>query len=149
MGEDFERNKNIMTKEEWALLEKALSGVFGSVELEVDGRRVSFERCLITKNRLGCMTYVDGKFNGVWLLAGRGHAESKYLQSRSRYLHTPKQRNEMKKMGKRFLTKYDWDPDKKIVQLDPIWPSGAAIRRYYQKTFTAIKLTKVNGVAHP
>lgn len=137
-----------MTKEEWELVENALSGIYGSVELEVDGRMVTFERCLVAKNRLGIMTYIDGGFKGLWLFTEKGHPESKYLQPKSRYQYKLKDRNEMKKLGKKFLTKYGYEPEKKLEHLSPIWLNGAAIRRHYQKTFSDIKLTKVNGVGY-
>jgi hypothetical protein len=138
-----------MTKEEWALVEKALGGIYGSVELEVDGRMVSFQRGLVGKDRLGCMTYIDGEFKGLWVSLEKGYPESKYLAPKSRYVYTLKRRNEMKKLGKKFLKEYGWDPEKKHEFVSLIWLNGAAIRRHYQKTFTAIKLTKVNGVDHP
>lgn len=57
-----------MTKEEWAAVEKALSGTYGSAKIKADEFEVTFYRTLVSENRLGILTYVNGVYrgNGSW-----------------------------------------------------------------------------------
>lgn len=134
-----------MTKEDWEQVDKALSGIYGRVELQVDGRKVSFCRTLVGKNRLSIVTYVDEKIHGEAWLQKNNHPDSRYWQPKSRYLWKPASRREMKKMGKRRLQTLGYDPDEKQHYFEPFWPNATAIRRHYQKTFESIELVEVVG----
>ncbi len=134
-----------MTKEEWESVEKALSGTYGQVKLKVDGREVTFLRALVSKNRMGIGTYVDGSLKGEWCGLGGEHPESRYLRPVSKFAWTDKQRRDMKKLGKKLLKEMGWDPDKKYHYFDPIWSNSTQIRRHYQKTFQSIELQEVIG----
>lgn len=134
-----------MTKEDWQKVEKALTGTYGFAKLQVDGREAHFQRELVTKNRLGIVTYIDGQWKGVWISAKEEYPEQKYLRKIEKYAWTPAQRAELKKWPKKMLKKYGYDPDKKRHYFSLIWPSANAIRRHYQKTFTSIELVEVVG----
>lgn len=139
-----------MNKAEWYLVEKALSGTWGSVDLEIDGFKITLQRGLISKNRLGITTYVNGWVRGAWILDFTLR-ESDFLRPTKRYIYSAKMRNDIKKLKKR-LTKHtveiarSLDPDKVYRGRSPFWGSVSGIREHYEKTFTDIKLIKINGV---
>jgi hypothetical protein len=140
-----------LTKEEWARVEEALSGIYGVVNLRVDEFQVTFQRRLISKNRLGIVVYVGGEMKGTWFGDEKPDCpEQRYLYPHSRYVYTAKSRAAQKKLikkwGKRFSKECgQGDPDQKTVCYKPFWPSATAIRRHYQKTFTSIELIEVVG----
>ncbi len=134
-----------MTKEDWARVEKALGGTYGYAKLQVDGREVTFQRGLVSKNRLGIGTYIDGAFKGVWLRSNTECPEQQYMRPASRFLWKEKDRVFFKKQSKAVLKKYNVDPNAKHHYFDPFWSSVTSIRRHYQKTFSSIELLEVVG----
>ncbi|MGE4406068.1 hypothetical protein [Pseudomonas sp.] len=136
-----------MTKEEWARVEKALSGTYGMARVKADEFVVTFHRRLVGKNRLAIVTYVDGYMKGEWIDAKDQHPEQRCLRPASRFMCRPKERAELKKLRKRVLKELGpaFDPDRKWHYFDPSWPSVTAIRRHYQKTFASIELQEVIG----
>ena len=136
-----------MTREEWAKVEKALSGTYGRAKLKVDGHEITFQRQLVDKNKLGVVTFVDGHFRGEWISADKPCPEQKFLRPGSRFTHKPKARAALKKIRKK--TREEWgdfyNPDSKWHYFSPSWPSVTAIRRHYQKSFQSIELVEVIG----
>lgn len=133
-----------MTKEEWKKIEETLSGVFGSVELMVNGHVVTFQRQRMSKNQLGTMTFVDGHYKGAWR---EGDEEAKYLRVVKRSLYSKKKLDELAKIyGKRQWKKEKDKYDKKYTFMVPVWFSVSGIRKHYEKMFKDIKLIKINGV---
>lgn len=134
-----------MTKEEWKQVDDKLSGLFGSVEMLVDGHTVTFQRQRVGKNQLGIMTFVDGHYKGAWK---EGDPEFKYLRMVAKSLYSPKKLKEFEKIyGKRQwkTVKDRWD--KKYIYGTPVWFSVSGIRKQYEKTFKDIKLLMINGEA--
>lgn len=136
-----------MTKEDWAQVEKALSGTYGMAKLQADDFAVTFQRRLVSKNRLAIVTYVNGVMKGEWICPEDVHPEQSCLRPASRYMCKPKERAELKKIRKRTLRALGpaFDPDRRWHYFDLSWPSVTAIRRHYQKTFTSIELIEVVG----
>ncbi len=135
-----------MNREEWDRVEQALSGVFGRIRLKVDGREVTFRRGLITKNRLGIMTYVDGTFKGAWMLPSHEAPESMFLRPQSRFVYTQKERKRFKRIRKKTLKELKIDPDKKMHSFTPFWNSVGSIRKHYERTFKDIQLLETGGI---
>jgi len=134
-----------VTKEDWAKVEKALSGTYGYAKLKVDGREVTFQRQLVQKNRLAIVTYVDGLIKWEAMEVKKEHPDASYWRPRSRFLHTAKSRAAARKLSKRLLKKIGGDPDEKFYFFDPTWTSVGAIRLHYKKTFESIELIEVVG----
>lgn len=136
-----------MTKEEWAAVEKALSGTYGSAKIKADEFEVTFYRTLVSENRLGILTYVNGVYRGEWFLADSAHPEQRCLRPASRYLCRPKERARLKKLSKpmRKTLGPAFDPDRRWHYFDACWPNATAIRRHYQKTFQTLELMEVLG----
>lgn len=134
-----------MTKEDWTKVEKALGGIYGHAKLKVDGRDVKFSRQLVSKNKLGIVTYVDGLIRWEAMDVKAKHPDSPYWRPRSRFFYTAKSRAAAKKMSKRLLKQLGEVPDKKFYFFDPTWPNATTIRRHYLKTFESIELIEVIG----
>lgn len=133
-----------MTKEEWKKVEDALAGLFGSVEMQVDGHRIKFVKTQVGKTRLEIMTYVDGWYRGEWKEAD---PEYRYLRQVTRNLFPPKIRKGYLKLGRKFLKEHNIDVDIKFNYATPLWNNFVLIRRHYEKNFTSIELVEINEVA--
>lgn len=136
---------SIMTKEDWEKIDKALGGLYGFAKLTVDGREIQLQRQRVSKNQLGIVTFVDGKFKGEWGLSSNEHPEQKFLRRVESFVYTEKTRKSWKRLSKRRQKEWGLDPDRKSHYFSPIWPSVTAIRRHYQKTFASIELIEVCG----
>lgn len=136
-----------MTKEEWALVEQAMSGTYGMARIKADEFVVTFHRRLYSKNRLAIMTYVDGVMKAEWIDSKNEHPEQRCLRPASRFMYRPKERARLKKLSKRLRKSLGpaFDPDWKWHYFELSWPNVTAIRRHYQKTFNAIELQQVTG----
>lgn len=137
----------MITKEEWARVERAVSGIFGRAKLKVDGREVLLVRERVSKNGLGVVIYVDGSWEGSWIGVAKDDCpEQRYMCPHPRFRYPAKFRKELKKAGKRFCKKYGWgDPDEKVLIYYPYATSLTPIRRHYQKTFRSLELVEVIG----
>lgn len=135
-----------MKKEEWDKVEKALSGYYGHASLKVDGRKITFQRQLVSKNRLGIVTFVDGEFKGIWCFGDKPSPETVYMRHHEKFKYTAGARREMKKFSKARLKALGYDPNEKRISITPFWPNVATIRRYYEKTFSDIRLLEADGV---
>ena len=136
-----------MTKEEWSKVEKALSGLYGSTKLLVDGHKITFRRVLVDKHRLGIVTYVDGEIRGEWYNADKPCPEQRFLRKATRFVHKPAVRAKLKKLwpkSRKPAGEY-WNPDAKFHYFLPWWTDATALRRHYQKTFQSIELVEVVG----
>ncbi len=130
-----------MTKEEWAKIGEALSGLYGIVALHVDGHEISFHRQRVGKNQLGIMTYVDGHYKGAWK---DGDPEYNYLRVVTKSFYSPKKLKELEKnYGKRQWKTVKDQYDKKYTYRTPVWFSVSSIRKQYEKTFKDIRLVRV------
>lgn len=134
-----------LTKEQWAEIEKTLSGLYGSVNLTVDGRRVTLNRQLVNKNKLGIVTYIDGRWEGKWMNPKNECPEQRYMRRMERLAYSAKTRASLAKLPKRYLKERKIDPGAKIHMYDISWSSVGSIRRHYEKTFTSIELRPDDG----
>jgi len=55
-----------ITKDQWALIEKELSGYFGSVKLSLDGRELTLKKEHFSDNQLCIVVYIDGQWCAAW-----------------------------------------------------------------------------------
>ena len=139
-----------MTPEQWQQVEKALSGTYGYAKLKVDGREVVFSRGMVDKNRLGIITYVDGRWEAKWISSKTEYPEQRFLRPHEKYIYPQKRRDEFKKLPARVRKELvksvlRFAIDEKRKWFSPIWHNTVQIRRHYQKTFTSIELVEVVG----
>lgn len=129
-----------MKKEDWAYVEEVLSGLYGSVDLKVDGAVITLQRRLIKKNQLGILTYVNGWIKGIWTDIEAGHPETQYLRPVSKLIYNAKERATLKKASKKTLKSLVIDPDARHNYVSLYWHSVSSIRKHYEKTFKSIEL---------
>lgn len=140
-----------MTKEDWKKVEAALSGTYGIAKIKADEFEVTFQRALVSKNRLGIGIYVNGWMKGEWYDPEKEFPEQRCLRLVSKFACKPKTRAELKKLGKTLGKKMTremgpaFDPDLKYHYYELTWPSVTAIRRHYQQTFQSLELIEVLG----
>lgn len=58
-----------MTAKDWKKAEESCKSIYGyGCDLCIAGRTVSIRRVQVSEGKLKLMTYIDGKFNGKWLI---------------------------------------------------------------------------------
>jgi len=140
-----------MTKEQWAEVEKALSGLYGRARLRIEGREITLARELVSKNKLGVVVYVDGEWKGEWIGVAKDCDEQRFMYPSRRSAYSTKERDRQKRLLKRFGKRWCkeqgiTDPNKKATIFLPFFPSATAARRHFQKNFSEIELVEVFGV---
>lgn len=142
-----EVSRKLPTKEQWQYIEAELSGLFGQVQLLVDGYHLTIVRTKTGKNKLGSLVYINGSIKGEWFKSHRLSDESPDLPEETRRFHRPcvralypaaKVASFEKRFGKRMTQKYGYH--EKLVHYSPEWPSAAALRRHLLKHNNNIEL---------
>jgi hypothetical protein len=143
--------RKVPSKEEWDRIIKTLSGVFGSVELLVDGYKVTAQRAQTKKNRLETMVYVNGYIKGEWY---RHHklndtaAESelpeetrRFLRPVTKSLFSPKKVSAFERScGKRAAKKHGFY--EKLILYVPYWSSARSFKNHLLKNNHNIEVLK-------
>lgn len=94
-----------LTKEQWAKVEQAISGIVGSASLLCDGYVVQLE-VMRSKQKLVIGIYIDGSMAGEWVTDPGTLPEQKFLPIRSRSRYSAKDLKDMEKsFGKRWMKK--------------------------------------------
>jgi hypothetical protein len=142
-----------VTKEQWAAVEKELSGPYGEVELLCDGYKVTAQIQNIANLKQGIVVYVNGVIKGEWM-KGEAEESRKFHREMKRYLYPAKHREEAKQKAKsrRFpadLRKYFADmATASITTWAPYWTNAKAFTRQLRKTCAEIQVVtiRLNGL---
>jgi hypothetical protein len=134
-----------MDKHEWQQVEQALSGTYGHVVLLAGGEEITLERGLVSKDRLGIVTWINGEFQVKWCSGRQSYPEQQFLRRRESLAYTGKMRAALLRMSKRQRQEIGYDVNKKYVTYPPLWTSFSALRRHYQQNFPDAKLVEVVG----
>lgn len=113
-----------LTKEQKVKLIEKLGLPWGRVELMCDGYRINLVVEWVSALKYRVITYVNGKWKGVWVSGIEDHPEQKFLNRKETPLAKPSDRARFEKaFGKRAAAR---DPrfSKKVVTYDPSWASG-------------------------
>jgi len=138
-----------ITKEQWAEIEKQLSGLMGRVDMLCDGYKVSAQ---VEKNKMTLVVtiYVDGYIRGEWLFNKNGsEIPLKFHQEKKRFGFSAKFRALLAKQAKsKYFNKDERDKaaaDSKKTSSHywPHWPNAKAFCRHIRKTCTSIELVKI------
>lgn len=138
-----------ISKEQWAEIEKHLSGVFGRVELLCDGYKITAE---IQKNKMKLVVsvYVDGVIKGEWIFnKGDSEIPRKFHQEIKRFAFSAKYRAHLIKSSKSKLytkemrAKDAADAVRTSSHWWPHWPNAKAFCRHIRKTCTSIEIVKI------
>lgn len=130
-----------MNKEEWALLERELSSLYGNAELAIDGYTVTFQTGLCDR-RLVIAVYVNGWMKGEWLIKKTEECTRFFRPiTVSRYKPSDKKRL-IKGFSKAQIKKYFPDIDAKGVYYTSHWLSYAPLKRHLIANNKSIVLVK-------
>lgn len=132
-----------LTNDQWAAIEKQLTGYFGRVELRCDGYQVVAVVEPIAALKLAIVVYVNGYWKAAWM-DGKAEEARKFHRETKRYLYSARQRDEAKKKLKSrrlHVTLRDWYvgvAEKSISTWAPYWTNAKAFTRHLRKTCTDI-----------
>lgn len=129
-----------LTKEDFDYIKKELTNhYFGSVELEIDGYKVTLTWGLRNPFSRVITTLVNDQLNPQWMDGDT--PESKFWRPASAFSYRPEFRKELRRLGKRYLKQQGVDPDKKRHYRSPYWTSFKTLFAHF-KTFENAKLIK-------
>lgn len=127
-----------LTAEEWKLIEKELSSIYGYVVLMIDGYKVTlaFQQYKVFKNVL--VIYINDYIRGEWLSKDCEERRRFYCCTKL-YVHTAKFRKSLKKLSKRTLKAMNIDPDVKFPVYRPYWTSFKALKAHLLRNNESIE----------
>ena len=100
----------MMTKEDWAEIERSLSFAGCGVHLDCDGYKLAIQRARLTKMRDCLVIYVNGVFKGKWMKEDC-QERRRFLCPREAFFYKPKarakQREMLKKWSKREIREFE------------------------------------------
>lgn len=139
----MEKTYRPIEAKDWDDIKRTMSGLFGMVNLRVDGYRVTLDRRLVSANRMTNLLYVNGYMKGEWL--------SKDCEERKRFMRpvtrslfrTRKPDAKMvKELGKRRAEKIMGElfDEKKFTAYMPEWPSIASFKKHLLANNTSIEI---------
>ena len=138
-----------ISKEQWADIEKQLSGLMGRVDLICDGYKINAQ-VEKSKMKLFVTIYVNGVTRGEWIFNESGsEIPLKFHQEKKRFIFSAKYRANLIKLSKSKLwskeerAKYAADAKATSSHWWPHWPSAAAFCRHIRKTCTSIEIVKI------
>lgn len=131
--------RKLPTKEEWAEIKERLSGVWGCVDLLIDGYQVSLHRGQVSTNTLGIAMYVDGWSKGEWFVfydedtpKELPEITKRFCATRKKAKYGAKHVKDMEKiLGKRKCKKNGWY--KKQISHEPWWRTAGPMIAHFKK----------------
>jgi hypothetical protein len=137
-----------MTKDEWALLERELSSLYGSAELTIDGYTVTFQTGLCDR-RLVIAVYVNGWMKGEWVV-NKTEECKRFCRPVVTNLFKPSERKRLTKgFSKSMIKKYFPNIDKKGEYYSPHWLTFAPLKRHLIANNKSVVLVRPALVAAP
>lgn len=139
----MEKTYRPVTAQDWADIKTAMSRVFGSVELRVDGYRVTLQRRLVSANRLTNVLYINGFMKGEWLIADC-QVRRRFMRPSTKSLFRTRKPDAktVKALGKRRAEKLmnDMFEQHKFTSYSPDWPSIASFKKHLLANNTSIEI---------
>ncbi len=128
-----------LTKEQWTQIETKLSGIFGLVDLLIDGYKVTFSIQKF-KMRLVIQVYINGWFKGEWLQNGGSEEARRFFFPKKYHLHSAKYRKLASRMSKKRRESLMPGWDKTHIVYWPWWTSFKALKAHLIKNNQSIEL---------
>lgn len=137
-----------ISKEQWAEIERQLSGSWGHVELICDGYKVSAEIQRIASLKLGITVFVDGVIKGEWLNDESEIPKKFHQEKKRRIAKSPMREWYIKNSKSRLWSKeeranYAAQAKATMSFWYPYWTNAAAFCRHIRKTCTSIEIVKI------
>lgn len=137
-----------ITKDQWADIERQLSGFLGRVELRCDGYEVVAAVKPVASLQMGIVVYVNGWIRGQWM-NGETEEPRKFHREIKRYVWSAKSRAEAaKKMKSRHVSAelreiYRRRTTASVSTWAPYWTNAKAFANRLRKTCTDISVVKI------
>ncbi|WP_293766361.1 hypothetical protein [uncultured Aquitalea sp.] len=140
-----------LTKEQKQELINKLSIPWGRVSLLCDGHKVDLVVKLCKGMRYRVATYVDGRWEGKWMLGSETYPEQKFLNKQVRPACKKKDKEAMEKaVGKRYFKKMCAEEPywtKTITVYDISWASGRSAINHLCKVCDSIQIAPEEATA--
>lgn len=133
-----------MTNKEWAATEKALQGLFGGVDFEIDGYTVQVRRERISESKLALCVYINGTISGKALME-ESDERIRFWQRCTRSLLSQKQKKDMAKWSKKRQAEFREKFSTEYVYYQPYFNSFKTMKATFIKNNSDIKITKIDG----
>lgn len=117
-----------------------LSHIWGCVTLMCDGYRVTLQVQRSKGMTYRVMTFVNGKWEGVWMSSETSHPEQKFMRKSVKPVFSSKAKQDMEKIfGKRYVAK---DPrfGKTMTLYHPDFASGKVAINHMCKVSESIQI---------
>ncbi len=117
-----------MTKEDWDKVKETLERLYCSVELKIDGYKITLRLERVSPYKNVIAIYIDGKMNGKWLMEDC-EERRRFLWKREKSVISNKVKNDIKKLPKKqqkyLLSEYD----KKYAYYYPYFISFSTLKK--------------------
>ncbi len=133
----------MIKKEEWEQIKKELSGIYGVVEFELDNKKITVAKRMISENKLALIVYIDEKIDYSLCLGDKeNEIVKKVWCKKTRSVYTAKEKASLIKIwGKREIKKHH-DLDKKSIGYSPCFNTYSVLERQYKKLKDLSLVTK-------
>lgn len=131
----------MITKDQWAQLEKEMLLTYGRAVLRADGHLLQLVVNQVKPRQFAIAVYVDGVIKGEYM-ASESPIGAKFFRPRTRCAIKPADlKGVRKKVQEQWKAKYTFTVH------DPFWTSVPAMRRHLTKTCQEIELVSCGYVA--
>lgn len=128
-----------MTKEEWKQAEEDLKFLFKTVKLNCDGYELALSLQRLDTYRNVIVFYVNGVFNGKWLLEDC-EERRRFFRKEKRSLLTAKGKAQFKKLSKKKQA--EWSDKFFYDVYTPYWTSFKSLKKHLTQNNESIELIK-------
>lgn len=127
-----------ITKEQWAEIEKKLTGLFVSLTFQLGDFKVTVQKERYKENRYCLVVYIDGIWRGTWMEPDNdekyGPVVKQVWRRRTFALYPPKRKAELeKRIGKRQARKLFPNLDKVHERWVPDFGTAKSLVRQFKK----------------
>lgn len=138
----------MITKEQWELIKKELSGFYGSVEFLLDDEKINVTRQRVSEDSLGIIIYINGSYTLGWGYPGETYNKIVetlwYKKTRSKY-KTKEKISLTKIWGKREVKKH-YNLDEKYTWYLPMFTKYSVFEKQYKKIKNLELITKLEDL---
>lgn len=135
------------TKEQWENIEQKLNGYFASVELMIDGYKITLRLGRLKSMRLAIVIYTNGTIDCSARITEETEIHRRFWHPRKKYIHSAKYRKWFNRLGKRRREAlcYD-DANKTFTYYWPWWTSFKSMKAHFIKNNQSIELVEEKGL---
>lgn len=126
-----------ISKAQWVDIESQLTGLFGRVDLSLQGRKLTLEKQFIAENQLAILVFIDGSIQPVAGWVGSKHYDpfvAQVWRKRSKTLYSAARiKQTEKELGKRKAKEFFPNLNKKLEYYEGYFTTFASLKRVLAK----------------